>query len=85
MTHFRTFSDVLHLVEYSTALEGMAVLAARDPRMREQALADDEDYVALSDERRMEQDEERYFKEYDDLVTRKPERLVPTYRQIVRR
>lgn len=110
----------------------MAVLAARDRRMREHALADDEDYVALSDAPRMDRDEARYFQEYDalrrrgvevadkdalaviermsggerlwyrvgarmaarleralgrsamiTLVTRKPERLVPTYRQIV--
>jgi hypothetical protein len=130
----RTCADVLHLIEYSTALEGMAVLAARDRRMREQALADDEDYVALADEHRMEQDEARYLQEYDalkrrgvdaadkealavieqmsggerlwyrvgarmaarleralgrsatiTLVTRKPERLIRTYRQIVGR
>ena len=130
----RTCADVLHLIDYSTALEGMAVLAARDRRMREHAMADDEDYVALADEKRMEQDEARYFQEYDalrrrgvdaadkdalaviermsggerlwyrvgarmaarleqalgrstmvTLVTHKPERLVPTYRQIVGR
>jgi hypothetical protein len=70
LSDLKTCADVLQLVEYSTALEGTAVLAALDRRTRERALADDDDYSALGDEQRMEQDEARYFQEYDALKRR---------------
>ena len=70
LADLKTCADVLHLVDYSTALEGTAVLAALDRRTRERALADDEDYRALGDEQQMEQDEARYFQEYDALKRR---------------
>jgi hypothetical protein len=69
----KTCADVRRLVDYSTALEGMAVLAARDRRVRERALAGDEDYIALDDEARMERDETQYLQEYDALAKRGPE------------
>ena len=65
-----TCADVLRLVDYSTALEGTAVLAALDRRTREHALADDEDYRALGDEARMRRDEAQYFEDYDYLKRR---------------
>jgi hypothetical protein len=70
VSSLKTCADVLRLVDYSTALEGMAVLAARDRRGREGALADDEDYVALEDGPRMEGAETKYFQEYDALKKR---------------
>jgi len=66
----KTCEDVLRLVNYSTALEGMAVLAARDRRASEGALSGDDDYVALGDEARMARDEALYFQEYDALKKR---------------
>jgi putative zinc-dependent peptidase DUF5700 len=66
----KTCADVRRLIDYSTALEGMAVVAARERRASEGALASDEDYVALEDEPRMERDEARYFQQYDTLVRR---------------
>jgi Putative zinc dependent peptidase (DUF5700) len=65
-----TCADLLKLVDYSTALEGTAVLAALDRRTRDGALKDDEDYVALADEARMRRDEAQYFDEYDALARR---------------
>jgi hypothetical protein len=65
-----TCVDLLKLVDYSTALEGMAVLAAFERRTRDGALKDDEDYVALTDEARMQRDEAQYFDEYDALSRR---------------
>jgi hypothetical protein len=70
MADFKTCADVLRLIEYSTALEGTAVLAALGRRSAEHALGDDEDYVALGDDRRMAKDEERYFQDYDALKRR---------------
>lgn len=66
----RTCADLVGLVDYSTALEGTAVLAALDRRTRENALDHDEDYVALSDERRMGEYEARYEDDRDYLRRR---------------
>ncbi len=64
LADIKTCSDLLRLVEYSTQLEGMAVLAAYERRRAEKALEGDADYVALQDEARMERNEKLYF---DDL------------------
>ncbi len=66
----KTCADLRALVEYSTQLEGMAVLAAYHRRRDEGALTDDGDYVALGDERRMGADVASYFADYDDLKGR---------------
>jgi hypothetical protein len=66
----KTCADVLHMVEYSTALEGTAVLAGLERRRRDGALAEDDDYVALGNAALMKQSEARYFREYDDLRRR---------------
>lgn len=65
-----TCADLLHLVEYSTEMEGIAVLAAYQRRHDERALGDDPDYVALQDEKRMQSDEASYFKDYKYLKSR---------------
>jgi hypothetical protein len=70
LADLKTCRDVLGLVRYSTALEGMAVLAAWPRRRAEKALADDPDYVALGDSERMRRDVAAYFRDYDSLVER---------------
>jgi hypothetical protein len=70
LSDIKTCAELLKLVEYSTQLEGMGVLAAYQRRSEEHALADDPDYVALQDEKRMQADLESYFKDYDYLVGR---------------
>ena len=42
-----TYGDVLRLAEYSTQLEGIAVLAAMPRRAVDEAFQDDADSVAL--------------------------------------
>jgi hypothetical protein len=66
----RSCADLVGLVDYSTALEGTAVLAVLDRRSNENALDHDEDYVALGDERRMREYETRYDEQRDYLHRR---------------
>ena len=66
----KSCADLLRLVEYSTQLEGMAVLAAYQRRREDDALAEDPDYVALQDDKRMQADEASYFKDYEYLKSR---------------
>jgi hypothetical protein len=70
LADIKTCADMLKLVEYSTQLEGMAVLAAYQRRSEDQALTDDADYVALEDQKRMQTDLVTYFKDYDYLKSR---------------
>ena len=64
LADIKTCRQLLHLVQYSTQLEGMAVYVAYASREKEHALAGDDDYVALQDGARMTRDEQLYF---DDL------------------
>ena len=59
----KSCADLLQLVEYSTQMEGMAVLAAYQRRRDERALAEDPDYVALEDPERIKADLASYFKD----------------------
>jgi hypothetical protein len=77
LSGMKTCGDLLRLVEYSTQLEGMAVLAAYQRRAEEHALSDDGDYVALQNESRMRQDEMRYFEDLHYLEHRSPEPADP--------
>jgi hypothetical protein len=70
LADIKTCADLLKLVEYSTQLEGMAVYAAYQRRHDEHALADDADYVALEDRKRMENNLATYLKDYDYLKRR---------------
>ena len=67
LADIRSCDDLLKLVEYSTQMEGMAVLAAYQRRKDDNALADDPDYVALTDQPRMQADLASYFKDYNYL------------------
>ena len=66
----KTCADLLSLVDYSTALEGSAVLAALERRTQERTLDHDEDYVALGDDRRMREYEARYAEDREYLRLR---------------
>ena len=66
----KSCADLLTLVEYSTQMEGMAVVAAYQRRRDDHALADDPDYVALEDAKRMQVDLESYFKDREYLKGR---------------
>jgi hypothetical protein len=70
LADIKSCADLLNLVEYSTQLEGMAVLAAYQRRSDDKALVDDPDYVALQSERTMDEEEASYFKEYNYLKSR---------------
>ena len=67
VSELKTCNDLLGLVEYSTQLEGIAVLAAYRRRLQEHALDDDGDYVALQDEQRIQHDKARYFEDFNYL------------------
>jgi len=71
LSEIKTCADLLNLVDYSTQMEGMAVLAAYQRRRDEHALADDPDYVALQDQKRMEAELASYFKDYQYLKNRR--------------
>jgi hypothetical protein len=73
LSDLKTCGDLLRLVEYSTQLEGMAVLAAYQRREEEHTLSDDNDYVALQDEERMQRDEALYFEDFHYLEKRSAE------------
>ena len=51
-------------------MEGMGVLSAYQRRSDDHALADDPDYIALQDQRRMRADVASYFKDYQYLKSR---------------
>jgi hypothetical protein len=70
LSELKTCADLLRLIEYSTQLEGMAVLAAYQRRHDEHAVTGDEDYVALDDEQRMQHDEVLYFDDFNYLKRR---------------
>ena len=70
LSELKTCHDLLGLVEYSTQMEGMAVLAAYGRRRAEGALDRDPDYIALQDEKRMQRDEEQYFADLHYLEQR---------------
>jgi hypothetical protein len=73
LADMKSCGDLLNLINYSTQLEGMAVLAANQRRREDHALADDADYVALEDGKRMQADLVSYFKDYDYLKKRRSE------------
>ena len=70
LSDFKTCDDLLRFVVYSTQLEGMAVFAAWDRRIRENALLDDGDYIALQDEEGMKKIEKAYFADLEYLKKR---------------
>ena len=73
LADIKTCADLLNLVEYSTQMEGMAVLAAYQRRSDVHALADDPDYIALQDQKRMQSILASYFKDYQYLKSRRSE------------
>ena len=70
LADLKSCADLLKLVEYSTQMEGMAVLAAYQRRRADHALADDPDYVALEDAKRIQDDLATYLEDYAYLKGR---------------
>jgi hypothetical protein len=66
----KTCADILRLVDYSTELEGLGVLAARPRRAAENALQSDPDYIALENQDRMRELEKQYDGQYRYLQGR---------------
>ena len=69
ISSLKTTHDLVHLIEYATQLEGMAVHAVWRQRMQHNAMSQDEDYVALQDGERMARYEEYYFDLHRQLST----------------
>jgi Putative zinc dependent peptidase (DUF5700) len=70
LADIKTCRDLLKLVEYSTQLEGMAVWAAYPLREKEHGLANDDDYIALEDDARIQRDVKLYFDDLHSLQKR---------------
>ncbi len=70
LANLKSCADLLELVDYSTQMEGMAVLAAYQRRLEDRALANDPDYVALGDAQRMQAYLATYLKEREYLQSR---------------
>jgi len=64
-----TCREMAELIAYFTHLEGMAVYAAYDERLKGKALNNDPDYVALQDTALMEKYTTRYFGIYNHFLT----------------
>jgi len=60
-----TFGEMAELIAYCTHLEGMAVYAAYEERLKNNALGNDQDYVALQDTVLMKKYTARYFEIYN--------------------
>jgi len=85
LADIKTCAELLNLVEYSTQLEGMAVLAAYQRRRDEHALADDPDYIALEDQKRMKADLASYLKDYQYLKSRRTQLADADARAVIER
>jgi hypothetical protein len=70
LSELKTCADLLRLVEYSTQLEGMAVVAAYQRRHDDHATSDDPDYVALEDAHKLQREESLYFDDFNYLKRR---------------
>jgi hypothetical protein len=63
------------LIAYFTQLEGMAVYAAYNERLKGNALGNDQDYVAIQDTILMKKYTERYFEIYNHFTTKSNDTL----------
>jgi hypothetical protein len=70
-----TFGEMSKLIAYFTHLEGMAVYAAYEERMKNNALHGDPDYIALQDTLLMENYCNKYFEIYNHFLINKDETL----------
>jgi hypothetical protein len=67
ISEIATIRQLFAFLKYSTYLEGTATYAAYEARAQAGALAKDRDYVALSDEGRMDRYRARYFETYKGM------------------
>ena len=70
IAEIRTTREMFEFIRYATALEGMAVHAARGPRHDAGALEADPDYVELLDPTRMRAHEDAYWEIYEHFEGR---------------
>jgi len=70
-----TYSEMAELIAYFTHLEGMAVYAAYDERLKGKALNNDPDYVALQDTALMKTYMNRYFEIYNHFLSQSNDTL----------
>ncbi|MCT4637350.1 MAG: hypothetical protein N4A72_06545 [Bacteroidales bacterium] len=63
--NIETHREMLHLIEYLTHLEGMAVYTAYEARERGEALNDDNDYITLQTVDKLEEYTREYFEIYN--------------------
>jgi len=64
-----TYGEMAKLIAYFTHLEGMAVYAAYDARVKGHAIFNDPDYVALTDTALMKKYNRRYFEIYSHFLS----------------
>jgi hypothetical protein len=64
----KTCGEMAELIAYFTHLEGMAVYAAYEERLKNNALGNDQDYVALQDTALMRKYTNRYFEIYNHFL-----------------
>ncbi len=76
LADIQTTSDLANLIRYSTAMEGLAVHAARKWRTEVGILETDSDYVALLNSEHMILYEKEFFRLYSSLAEAKPRSLV---------
>jgi hypothetical protein len=71
----KTYGEMAKLIAYFTHLEGMAVYAAYAERLKDQALINDPDYVALQDTGLMKKYTNSYFEIYNHFLSSSNETL----------
>lgn len=64
-----TYGEMSKLIAYFTHLEGMAVYAAYDERLKDNAINNDPDYITLSDTSLMKKYSDRYFEIYNHFLS----------------
>jgi hypothetical protein len=70
-----THGEMAKLIAYFTHLEGMAVYAAYDERLKNNALNSDSDYFALLDTALMKKYTNRYFEIYNHFLNNSSDSL----------
>ncbi|MGB3562387.1 MAG: DUF5700 domain-containing putative Zn-dependent protease [Thermoanaerobaculia bacterium] len=75
ISQIATTQQLFSFLRYSTFLEGTATYAAYEARAQAGALARDRDYVALTDEARMDRYRARYFELYEKMKSAPDRRL----------
>lgn len=73
--NIKTYGEMSKLIAYLTHLEGMAVYAAYEERVKNNTLNNDPDYIALQDTLLMKKLCKRYFEIYNHFLVNKNDTL----------